>query len=61
MRIQKFQNKLVRFLTNSKLSDRINTSVLLKKCGMYSVNQMNAQMKLLEVWKALNLEKYCNF
>ena len=31
---------------------------MLKKYNMLSANQLNASVKLLEVWKALNLEDY---
>ena len=36
----------------------ISTDSLHKKFGMLSVNQLNAQIKLLEVWKALNVVDY---
>ena len=52
--LQKTQNKLLRFLNKSKIKDEINTKVILKKVKMLSVNQMNAQIKLTETWKALN-------
>ena len=56
--IQLVQNKLLRSLNNTKLSDRVSTAYLLEKFNMLSVNQINAQSKLLEVWKALNVPKY---
>ena len=31
---------------------------MLDKFGFLSVNQMNAQIKLLETWKAINVEGY---
>ena len=52
--LQKTQNKLLRFLNKSKIKDKINTKVLLQNMNMLSVNQMNAQIKLTETWKALN-------
>ena len=62
--LQMSQNKMLRLLNNSRISDRISTSSLLKKFNMMSVNQINAQMKLSEMWKAVrdddhpfNLEK----
>ena len=33
-------------------------SSLLKKFNLLSVNQLNANVKLVEIWKALNLEDY---
>ena len=56
--IQLVQNKLLRSLNNTKLSDRVSTASLLEKFNMLTVNQINAQAKLLEVWKALNVPKY---
>ena len=56
--IQMVQNKLVRWPNGVNLTDRKRTSDLLKKLNMLSVNQINAQVKLLEMWKAHNIEKY---
>jgi hypothetical protein len=56
--IQKIQNKVVRMLNNVKLSDRTNTATLLKRIKMLSVNQMNAQIKLGETWKSMNMHNY---
>ena len=52
--IQKIQNKLVRLLNNVSLSDRQSTKALLNKIEMLSVNQLNASIKLTELWKAGN-------
>ena len=60
MAIQKIQNKLVRFLNKSKISDRINTSTLLTNLNMLSINQMNAQAKLVEMWKVTNTKNHPN-
>ena len=32
---------------------------MLKKLNWLSVNQLAAEIRLMEVWKALNLENYC--
>ena len=56
--IQLVQNELLRTLNGSKLADKISTEYLLSKFGIMSVNQQNAQIKLLEIWKALNIEDY---
>ena len=56
--IQLIQNKLLRSLNGSKIKDKIPTQHLLNKFGMLSVNQLNAQVKLLEMWKALNVGDY---
>ena len=52
MAIQKVQNKLIRMLNNTKISDRVSSAELLERLGMLSVNQLNAQIKLGEMWKA---------
>ena len=52
--LQKSQNKLLRFLNNSRISDKISTKSMLEKHNMLAVNQINAQIKLTEMWKALN-------
>ena len=52
MAIQKTQNKLTRFLNNAKISDKISTKTLLKNINGLSVNQLNAQIKLTELWKS---------
>ena len=56
--IQLMQNKLLRTLNGTMFSDKVSTESLLKKFNIMSVNQLNAQAKLLEVWKALNVPKY---
>ena len=52
--IQRVQNKMVRLLNGCRLLDKIKTQTLLKNVKMLSVNQINAQIKLTEVWKAVN-------
>ena len=52
--IQKIQNKLVACLNNVNLSDRQTRKSLLQKSEMLSVNQINAGIKLTELWKAIN-------
>ena len=56
--IQLVQNRLLRLLNRSQIKDKISNKSMLKKFNMRSVNQINAQVKLLEVWKALNVEDY---
>ena len=52
------QNKMLRLLDNSTLSDRVSTMDLLKKANMLSVNQLSANIKLTEAWKACNIVNY---
>ena len=56
--IQKCLNKLVRVLNNSRLSDKISTKFMLTKFNLLSVNQMNAQIKLTEIWKSVHISNY---
>ena len=56
--IQTIQNKMIRLLNGAKLLDKINTKVLLNNEAMLSVNQLNAQIKILEAWKASKDENY---
>ena len=45
---------MMRLLNGCRLLDKIKTQTLLKNVKMLSVNQINAQIKLTEVWKAVN-------
>ena len=56
--LQKCLNKLLRALNGTKVSDQISTRSLLVKFKLLSVNQMNAQVKLTEIWKSLHMENY---
>ena len=56
--LQKVQNKLFRLLNNTRISDKINTKSIALNLKMLSVNQINAQVKLTEMWKATNISNY---
>ena len=56
--LQLTQNRMLRAINGSRTSDLISTEALLKKFGLLSVNQLAAQIKLIEVWKSINLEGY---
>ena len=56
--LQIAQNKYARFIHGSNLMDRINTKVIFKETNLLSVNQINAQIKLTEVWKSQNIPSY---
>jgi hypothetical protein len=56
--LQKSQNKLLRTLTGEKASDRIKIADKLTSLQMMSVNQIAAQIKLTDMWKALNDFQY---
>ena len=57
-KIQVTQNKFMRFMGNKSLLDKIPTKTLFEDTNLISVNQLNAQCKLLEVWKSLNNPRY---
>ena len=58
--LQKTQNKMLRFLNKSRVVDKVNTKSILDKFNLVSVNQLNAQIKLTETWKSLNLSSGIN-
>ena len=49
---------MLRLLNGSKISDKISIESMLSKFKALSVNQLNASIKLLEIWKSLNLSNY---
>ena len=56
--IQLIQNKLARWLNGVSVKDKKRSRDRLKNINMLSVNQINAQVKLTEMWKAHNVENY---
>ena len=56
--LQKCQNKLLRARNGSRISDQISNSSMLVKFKIFSVNQMNVQIKLTEMWKSINMVNY---
>ena len=56
--LQKTQNKMFRLLNNTRIKDRITTKSIMVNLNMLSANQINAQVKLTEIWKSRNVEKY---
>jgi hypothetical protein len=55
---QRLQNKMLRILDGALVSDRKSTKTLLDYQNMLSVNQIAAQIKLTEMWKASNDPQY---
>ena len=53
--IQMVQNKLARLINGKTLKDKVSTKVLLENANLLSVNQINAKVKLQEIWKVLNI------
>ena len=56
--LQKCQNKLLRILNGAKLSDEVSIRSMMLKFNQKSVNQINAQIKLNEIWKSVNIPNY---
>ena len=57
-KLQKAQNKMLRTLENVRISDKISVNSMLIKHKMLSINQLNAQIKLTEMWKANYVPSY---
>ena len=53
-KVQVSQNKFARFMGGKSLLEKIPTEKILGDLKLLSVNQLNAQCKLQEVWKSLN-------
>ena len=58
MAIRMVQNKLARLIKGKTLKDKVSTKVLLENANLLSVNQINAKVKLQEIWKVLNMADY---
>jgi hypothetical protein len=56
--VQRLQNKMLRILDAALVSERKSTKTLLDYQNMLSVNQIAAQIKLTEMWKASNDPQY---
>ena len=56
--VQIAQNKMLRMLDRVSLKDHVTSVSLLKKYNLPSVNQLAAQIKLVECWKMENIEHY---
>jgi len=56
--IQIAQNKMLRVLDGARIVDQKSTKILLEEKNILSVNQMAAQIKLTEMWKASNDPQY---
>ena len=54
--LQLSQNRLLRLLNNSKVSDKISIKSMLEKFNLPSVNQLAAEIKLTEIWKSINVD-----
>ena len=50
---------VLRLLCSTKRSEHSSIESMLEKLNWLSVNQLAAEIRLMEVWKSLNLEDYC--
>ena len=58
MSLQVAQNKMLRMINGTTLKDHITTASLLEKFNLPSVNQLAAEIKIVETWKILNVQNY---
>ena len=56
--VQVSQNKMMRMLNGSTKKDHITSKSLLEKFNLPSVNQLAAEIKLIEAWKIMNVPDY---
>ena len=56
--LQLTQNRLLRLLNGSKISDKLSIKTMLNKFGLLSMNQLAAKIKLIETWKSINKQGY---
>ena len=56
--LQTAQNNLLRTLEDVRIKDKVSIKSMLEKNKMLSINQMHAQVKLTEMWKATNYQNY---
>ena len=52
-------NDVLRLLCKSQRKERKPVKEMLQELGWLSLNQMCCEVRLIEVWKSLNLENYC--
>ena len=57
-KIQLAQNRLLRMLEGVRIKEKVSISSMLEKHKFPSINQLAAEVKLMETWKAMNIEKY---
>ena len=56
--VQVSQNKMLRMLDRVSLKEHVTSSSLLSKYNLPSVNQLAAQIKIMECWKIMNIDQY---
>ena len=56
--LQRAQNKMLRVILNKPYGDQTSAESLLGEAGFKSINQINAEIKLTEIWKSCNIDNY---
>ena len=56
--IQLTQNRMLRVINNCRIKDKIRTKSMLDKFNLLSVNQLAANIKLVEAWKSIHQDGY---
>ena len=49
-------NRGLRIVVGVRISDRVSVSELLSRVGVPSINQLAAEVTLLETWKSINMD-----
>ena len=57
--IKVIYHDLLRLLCNSRRKNHTSIESMLEKLGWLSLNQLACEIRLIEVWKALNNEDHC--
>ena len=52
-------HNLLRLLCYTKRNSHTSIESMLEKLGWLSINQLSCEIRLIEVWKALNQENHC--
>ena len=55
--LQLTQNRLLRSFDGTQVSDKVSIASMLAKFKLPSVNRLAAEIKLLEVWKSINVQQ----
>ena len=56
--LQVAQNEMLRIMNGSSLKDHTTTQSLFNKFNLPSVNQLSAEIKIIEAWKIMNIQDY---
>ena len=57
--IKVLYHDVMRLLCNSKRKNHTSIETMLERLGWLSLNQLSCEIRLIEVWKAVNNEEHC--